>query len=84
MTDTRHREDIARLGASLFNRGLTFGATGNISVKLDDGWLMTPTGSTLGNLDPARLTRLDRNGAHVGDCASPFNAFGCRVLFVWH
>ena len=39
----------------MFDRGLTFGGSGNISVRLDDGWLMTPTGSSMGDLDPARL-----------------------------
>lgn len=60
-------EEICRVGASLFDRGLTHGSTGNISAALPDGgWLMTPTGSSLGNLDPARLSRLDGAGRHVG------------------
>lgn len=49
-------------GKSLYDRGLTSGSAGNISVRLDDGWLMTPTNSSLGLLDPARLSRLDANG----------------------
>jgi ribulose-5-phosphate 4-epimerase/fuculose-1-phosphate aldolase len=62
-TETRHREDICRIGSSLFGRGLTHGSTGNISVRLDDGgFLMTPTGSSLGTLDPGRLSRLDPAG----------------------
>lgn len=65
MTETRARDEIARLARSLFDRGLTFGASGNISVRLDDGWLMTPTGASLGDLDPARISRLDRNGTHI-------------------
>ncbi|MEM7318343.1 MAG: 3-oxo-tetronate 4-phosphate decarboxylase [Pseudomonadota bacterium] len=56
------RDDISRLARSLFDRGLTFGSSGNISIRLDDGWLMTPTGSSLGDLDPARISRLDTNG----------------------
>jgi 3-dehydro-4-phosphotetronate decarboxylase len=61
--DSKHRDAICATGASLFNRGLTHGSTGNISVRLDDGgWLMTPTGSSLGALDPARLSRLDVHG----------------------
>jgi ribulose-5-phosphate 4-epimerase/fuculose-1-phosphate aldolase len=60
-------EDICRVGASLFNRGLTHGSTGNISAALPDGgWLMTPTGSSLGTLDPARLSHLDEKGRHIG------------------
>lgn len=62
MTETKLRDDIARLARSLFDRGLTFGSSGNISVRLDDGWLMTPTGSSLGDLDPAKISRLDADG----------------------
>jgi ribulose-5-phosphate 4-epimerase/fuculose-1-phosphate aldolase len=65
MSETRQREDIVRLAGSLYDRGLTFGASGNISVRLDDGWLMTPTGSTMGALDPARLSKLDHQGHHI-------------------
>lgn len=65
--ETRIAEDICRIGASLFNRGLTHGSTGNISAALPDGgWLMTPTGSSLGALDPARLSHLDADGRHIG------------------
>lgn len=61
--EMRLREQIVAVGASLFNRGLTHGSTGNISVALPDGgWLMTPTGSSLGTLDPARLSKLDTSG----------------------
>ncbi len=57
------REAICRLAASLFSRGLTGGASGNISLRLDDGnLLVTPTGSSLGSLDPARLSHLDSKG----------------------
>jgi 3-dehydro-4-phosphotetronate decarboxylase len=56
------REEIALLGRSIYERGLTHGSTGNISAKLDDGWLLTPTGSSLSRLDPARLSKLDWNG----------------------
>lgn len=63
MSESRLREDIVRAGASLFNRGLTHGSTGNISIALPDGgWLMTPTGSSLGTLDPARISKLDASG----------------------
>ena len=56
------REEIALLGRSIFDRGLTHGSTGNISAKLADGWLLTPTGSSLGRLDPARISKLDWSG----------------------
>ena len=65
-TEARLRETICRTGASLFNRGLTHGSTGNISVALPDGgWLMTPTGSSLGLLDAAKLSKLDAAGRLV-------------------
>jgi ribulose-5-phosphate 4-epimerase/fuculose-1-phosphate aldolase len=66
-THAKLRETLCATGASIFNRGLTHGSTGNISVALPDGgWLMTPTGSSLGTLDPARLSQLDASGRHVG------------------
>lgn len=64
--ESKLREQICAAGASLFNRGLTHGSTGNISIRLEDGgWLMTPTGSSLGTLDPARLSKLDQSGQLV-------------------
>ena len=64
--ENRARSEIAAVGKSLFDRGLTFGSTGNISVRLDDGgWLMTPTNVSMGALDPARLSRFDAKGHHV-------------------
>lgn len=65
MNETRARDAIAELGRSLFERGLTHGSTGNISVRLDDGWLLTPTDSCLGRLDPARIARLAPDGRHL-------------------
>ena len=60
MGETATRDAIATFGRSLFQRGLTFGSTGNISVRTEDGgWLMTPTNASLGDLDPARISRLD-------------------------
>jgi ribulose-5-phosphate 4-epimerase/fuculose-1-phosphate aldolase len=65
-TEARLREAITRLSRSLFERGFTVGSSGNISAGLDDGWLVTPTNSCLGFLDPARIAKLDRDGRHVG------------------
>lgn len=62
MNENQLREAIATIGKSLYDRGLAHGSAGNISVKLADGWLMTPTNSCLGRLDPARISRLDANG----------------------
>jgi 3-dehydro-4-phosphotetronate decarboxylase len=63
MSETKLREEICRLGRSLFERGLTPGSSGNISVRLEDGgWLVTPTNASLGFLDPDRMSRLDAGG----------------------
>lgn len=63
MSEARLREEICRYGRSLFERGLTPGSSGNISVRLEDGgWLVTPTNASLGFLDPARISRLDAEG----------------------
>ena len=66
MSDAKHRDALVALGRSLFERGLTHGSTGNLSVRVPEGFLMTPTGSSLGALDASRLSQLDANGAHVG------------------
>jgi 3-dehydro-4-phosphotetronate decarboxylase len=64
--ETRLSEEICRYGRSLFERGLTPGSSGNISLRLDDGgWLVTPTNASLGFLDPARISRLDASGRLV-------------------
>lgn len=74
--ESKLRERVCSAGASLFNRGLTHGSTGNISVALPDGgWLMTPTGSSLGTLDPARLSKLDSSGKLVDGDAPTKEAF---------
>lgn len=70
-TESRAREAIVEHGQSLHARGFVPGSSGNISVRLSDGFLVTPTRSCLGRLDPARIAKLDLNGEHVsGDAAS--------------
>lgn len=65
--DARLRENICRFAKSMFERGLTGGASGNISARTEDGGLLvTPTGTSFGTLDPARLSRFDAAGALVG------------------
>ena len=69
--ESRAREEICRVGASLFARGYVHATAGNISVRLADGYLITPTDACLGTLDPARLARLDAQGRQLdGDRAS--------------
>ena len=63
--EARLRERICTVGRSIFQRGLTAGSSGNISNRVADGWLLTPTDSCLGELDPARLSKLDWDGNHV-------------------
>jgi ribulose-5-phosphate 4-epimerase/fuculose-1-phosphate aldolase len=62
VSENATRDSIADFGKSIFNRGLTAGSSGNISVRLDDGWLLTPTNACLGRLDPARISKLDWDG----------------------
>lgn len=81
MTESAARDAIVRTARSMFERGLTHGSTGNISVRVDDGWLMTPTGSSFGDLDPARLSMLDANGVHVSGDAPTKEAFLHRVMY---
>jgi ribulose-5-phosphate 4-epimerase/fuculose-1-phosphate aldolase len=59
------REALCWLAKSMYDRGLTHGSTGNLSMRTGDGYVMTPTGSSLGALDPARLSVLDQAGNHV-------------------
>jgi ribulose-5-phosphate 4-epimerase/fuculose-1-phosphate aldolase len=61
--EARLRERICRVGRSIYDRGLTGGSSGNISARTEDGGLLvTPTGASLGDLDPARLSRFDAAG----------------------
>jgi ribulose-5-phosphate 4-epimerase/fuculose-1-phosphate aldolase len=62
MNETKLREEMCLLGKSMFDRGLTVGSSGNLSVRAGDGWLMTPTNSCLGRLDPATLSKVDAKG----------------------
>lgn len=59
------REEICRIGASLYQRGYTVGSAGNISARLDDGWLITPTDACLGFLDPAAIAKVNAAGEWV-------------------
>ncbi|MET0544306.1 MAG: aldolase [Variovorax sp.] len=80
MTENEAREEICRVGASLFARGYAHATAGNISVRLDDGYLITPTDACLGLLDPAQLARLDANLQQVaGDRVSKTIALHARI-----
>lgn len=64
--ETAARDRIAMMGKSLFDRGYGCGSSGNISVRLDDGVLISPTNSSLGRLDPARISKLGLDGSVLG------------------
>lgn len=88
VTDTDHliflRQEICRIGRSLFDRGYVHGSTGNISVRIPPsdggGFLITPTDACLGFLEPARLSRIDSRGEQLsGDRASKTLALHRRI-----
>jgi len=79
--EVRLRDEICRLGASIFARGLTAGSSGNISTRIADGWLMTPTNASLGRLDPARLSKLDDSGKLLSGDAPTKESFLHRVMY---
>lgn len=81
MAESQLREQIARVARSMYERGLTHGSTGNISVRLDDGWLMTPTGSSFGEIDPARLSKLAPDGRLLSGDAPTKEAFLHRSMY---
>ena len=82
MTEADTRSLLAELGASLFARGFSVGSAGNISVRLDDGgYLITPTNSCLGRLDPAAIARLDAEFRHIGGDKPSKEVFMHRAFY---
>jgi 3-dehydro-4-phosphotetronate decarboxylase len=80
MNETELREEICRVGRSLFQRGYVHATAGNISVRLPDGYLITPTDACLGFLEPERLARVAENGVQQsGDRASKTLALHRRI-----
>ena len=65
MTESQAREEICRVGKSLFDRGYAHATAGNISVRLDSGFLITPTDACLGFLDPGTLSKVDADGRQL-------------------
>jgi ribulose-5-phosphate 4-epimerase/fuculose-1-phosphate aldolase len=63
--ESKIRERIVEIGLSLYRRGLSPGSSGNISARVEDGWILTPTNSCLGELDPSTLAKLDWSGKHL-------------------
>jgi 3-dehydro-4-phosphotetronate decarboxylase len=81
LSEAKLREEICELGASLFQRSLTFGSAGNISARLEDGWLVTPTNVSLGRLDPTRLSKLDVSGKLVSGDPPTKETFLHRAMY---
>ena len=81
MSEAKLREEICAIGKSIFARGLTAGSSGNSSVRIDEGWLLTPTGSSLGRLDPARLSKLGPDGRLVSGDSPTKESFLHRVMY---
>ena len=82
MNEDDVRAELVALAASLFQRGYSVGSAGNISVKLEDGYLITPTNSCLGRLSTARLARLDGAFAHIGGDAPSKEVFMHRAFYL--
>jgi len=84
MTESQARDEICRVGRSLFERGYVHATAGNISVRLNEfqggGYLITPTDACLGFLDPARLARMDSTARQQsGDLASKTMALHAQI-----
>ena len=81
MDEAGLRDLLVTLAASLFVRGYSVGSAGNISVRVTDGYLITPTNSCLGRLDAARLSRLDTGFVHVGGDPPSKEVFMHRAFY---
>ena len=82
MSEDALRDRIAAVGRSLYDRGLTHGSTGNLSVRLADGrWLVTPTGASFGSLDPARISLLDADGNRLAGDPPSKETFLHRAMY---
>ncbi len=81
MNEAALRDAMVEAGRSLFARGYAVGTAGNISVRLDDGFLITPTNASLGTLDPARLAKLDAGFEHVAGDKPSKEVFMHRAFY---
>ncbi len=71
MAENELRDQLVERGRSLYERGYAHGSSGNLSARLDDAILITPTGSSLGRLDPLKISKVDLDGRHLsGDAPS--------------
>jgi ribulose-5-phosphate 4-epimerase/fuculose-1-phosphate aldolase len=81
MTENETRMLLVAHAASLFARGYSVGSAGNISVRVEDGYLITPTSSSLGRLDAGRLSKLDRTFHHIGGDKPSKEVFMHRAFY---
>jgi len=81
MNEPELRAQLVKLAASLFARGFSVGSAGNISARLPDGYLMTPTNSSLGSLDPARLSKLAPDFSHISGDKPSKEVFMHRAFY---
>lgn len=81
MSEAETRQLLVELAASLFARGFSVGSAGNISVRLDDGFLITPTNSSLGRLQAERISRLDSEYRHIGGDKPSKEVFMHRAMY---
>jgi 3-dehydro-4-phosphotetronate decarboxylase len=81
MSEAELREQLTRFSKSLFDRGFSVGSAGNISVALDDGWLITPTNSCLGFLEPERISKVDTDWRPVSGDAPSKEVFLHRAFY---
>ena len=81
MSESATRALLVELAGSLFRRGFSVGSAGNISVRLDDGFLITPTNSSLGRLEAGRISKLDRDFQHVGGDKPSKEVFMHRAFY---
>jgi ribulose-5-phosphate 4-epimerase/fuculose-1-phosphate aldolase len=82
MTEAELRAQLVELAASLFARGFSVGSAGNISARLPDGYLMTPTNSSLGRLDAAKLSKLDSSFVHLSGDKPSKEVFMHRAVYL--
>lgn len=84
MTESRLREEICRVGRSLFERGYVHATAGNISARLDDGFLITPTDACLGFLQPQDLAKVDPQGQQVSGAPASKTLLLHRRIYAAH
>lgn len=76
MTEAQLRAELCRIGTSLHARGYVHGTTGNLSARLQDGFLVTATDACLGELEPASLVRVDASGVAAAGAGRPSKTLG--------